>query len=44
MNFGGAKDRPDLTQMWNSVDEQMKGGEAKSVNHKAFGFANMIFG
>lgn len=33
MNLGGAKDRPDLTQVWDNVEAQLNG---KPAVHKSF--------
>jgi hypothetical protein len=27
MNFGGAKDRPSLKEIWENVESQLKGGQ-----------------
>lgn len=44
MNLGGAKDRPDLNQVWENVQAKLAG---KSVVHKKYAktsFTGMVWG
>ena len=44
MNLGGAKDRPDLTQVWENVQAKLAG---KAVVHKKYAktsFTGMVWG
>jgi hypothetical protein len=38
MNIGGAKDRPDLKQVWENVQAKVKGHEAVHQKYKLEGF------
>ena len=38
MNMGGAKDRPDLAQVWENVQDKLEGGEGR---HKKYALLGM---
>jgi hypothetical protein len=37
MNIGGAKDRPDLTQIWDNVQAKLKGGQPVHAKYSLLG-------
>ena len=37
MNMGGAKDRPDLAQVWENVQDKLEGGEGRHNKYALLG-------
>jgi hypothetical protein len=44
MNLGGAKDRPDLSQVWENVQAKLKGRERVHGRYKLMSFVGMVKG
>jgi hypothetical protein len=44
MNLGGAKDRPELEQIWDNVQAKLKGGEEVHGSYKLTSFWSVITG
>ncbi|TVY75612.1 hypothetical protein LSUE1_G007193 [Lachnellula suecica] len=44
MNLGGAKDRPDLVQVWENVQARLQGKQVVHASYKLQGFLGMVWG
>jgi hypothetical protein len=43
MNFGGAKDRPDLEQVWDNVKAQLEGGKKVHSSYRKIGAVSVLW-
>jgi len=44
MNLGGAKDRPDLNQVWENIQAKLKGRDAVHKKYKLEGVLGHLWG
>jgi len=44
MNLGGAKDRPELGQVWDNVEAKLEGRKRVHEKYTTIGFLGMVWG